>query len=501
MTSPKHQLDYCVIGSGPAGIACAMALLARHVKVTLLDVGITLPPATLKTLANYQNNPRARSQHFDQKKIHQMASQGIKLHYESDYLYQKPDFLQAEQQSDVNVTSSFALGGLSNVWGASLTEFTASELDRWPVNFRDFSPYYQRINQHIQPAMGDFGTTQKNHRHFKPSQQACYLYQKWQSNKQKLANNHLSFSPSILAINFQQCSYCASCMYGCPQDLIYSSRHDLKQLLNNPNFSYINQHIATRVTEHSDSLEIDCTTLANQTVKFSANKVFIACGPLETAKILINSSIADTATFLDSQYFSLPAIMLKRLKRVDQQPLHTLSQAYLSLDNDRAIMQLYTYMDFIDMELKKKFKKLSTCMNALRDRLTIFQGFLHSDDSPRIVLQKNKTKFYLAKHDNKNALIALKRHIKTLKSNTRSLGCLPIKSLVSIGKPGASKHYGGSFPMNHRMAKNTSDLYGRPNQSKHIHLVDASVFPTIPAKSPTLTIMANAYRIGTECEL
>ena len=31
-----------------------------------------------------------------------------------------------------------------------------------------------------------------------------------------------------------------------------------------------------------------------------------------------------------------------------------------------------------------------------------------------------------------------------------------------------------------------------------IHLVDASVFPTVPATTFTLTIMANAHRIASE---
>jgi choline dehydrogenase-like flavoprotein len=32
----------------------------------------------------------------------------------------------------------------------------------------------------------------------------------------------------------------------------------------------------------------------------------------------------------------------------------------------------------------------------------------------------------------------------------------------------------------------------------HIHLVDASVFPDVPATTFTLTIMANAHRIASE---
>jgi len=34
-----------IIGSGPAGVACASALLARGQKITMLDAGLELEPA------------------------------------------------------------------------------------------------------------------------------------------------------------------------------------------------------------------------------------------------------------------------------------------------------------------------------------------------------------------------------------------------------------------------------------------------------------------------
>jgi choline dehydrogenase-like flavoprotein len=41
-----------------------------------------------------------------------------------------------------------------------------------------------------------------------------------------------------------------------------------------------------------------------------------------------------------------------------------------------------------------------------------------------------------------------------------------------------------------------SDLLGRPMGLARVHLIDASVFPTIPATNITLTLMANAHRIA-----
>jgi hypothetical protein len=71
------------------------------------------------------------------------------------------------------------------------------------------------------------------------------------------------------------------------------------------------------------------------------------------------------------------------------------------------------------------------------------------------------------------------------------------KMLFAAG--GKSYHWGGSFP--HARDARTilgSDRFGRVGAWQRIHLVDAAVFPNVPATTFTLTIMANAHRIASE---
>jgi choline dehydrogenase-like flavoprotein len=41
-----------------------------------------------------------------------------------------------------------------------------------------------------------------------------------------------------------------------------------------------------------------------------------------------------------------------------------------------------------------------------------------------------------------------------------------------------------------------TDVLGRPAGLRRVHLVDASVFPSIPATTITFSAMANAHRIA-----
>jgi choline dehydrogenase-like flavoprotein len=69
-------------------------------------------------------------------------------------------------------------------------------------------------------------------------------------------------------------------------------------------------------------------------------------------------------------------------------------------------------------------------------------------------------------------------------------------------KPGAGNHVGGSFPMaKSPRTKFETDILGRPRGLYRVHIIDSSIFPSIPATTVLLPIMANADRIATQTTL
>ena len=80
--------------------------------------------------------------------------------------------------------------------------------------------------------------------------------------------------------------------------------------------------------------------------------------------------------------------------------------------------------------------------------------------------------------------------------NKSKIGFLTLPFLYSMGNFGYGFHVGSSFPMSKTPKGRQSDIYGRPYGLKKIHIVDASIFPSIPASTITYTVMANSYRIG-----
>lgn len=74
------------------------------------------------------------------------------------------------------------------------------------------------------------------------------------------------------------------------------------------------------------------------------------------------------------------------------------------------------------------------------------------------------------------------------------IGCLPLLPFAKLNS--GSYHVGGTLPMKAQPnSRLESDTLGRVGPWKRVHVVDSSVFPSLPGTTIGLLLMANAYRI------
>jgi choline dehydrogenase-like flavoprotein len=79
-----------------------------------------------------------------------------------------------------------------------------------------------------------------------------------------------------------------------------------------------------------------------------------------------------------------------------------------------------------------------------------------------------------------------------------ALDLWPVLPKLVVSPAAKSYHFGGSFPHSETCGGLATDRLGRLRDWDNIHLVDASVFPEVPATTFTLTVMANAHRVASE---
>ena len=141
---------YYVIGSGPAGIGAALALIEKQKPVTILDSGEDLDSDKRELIEKMSKiNPEEWSQNDIQslKRGVESTVKGVakKLAYGSDYPYRTPTHFKPSTSSTADLWSSFAKGGLTNIWGASMLPYHTRDLKDWPISVHELEPYYKKI--------------------------------------------------------------------------------------------------------------------------------------------------------------------------------------------------------------------------------------------------------------------------------------------------------------------------------------------------------------------
>lgn len=531
------MVNNLVIGSGPAGVACAMALTRRGRSVTMIDGGGTLEADKRAALERLRSaDPQSWRGEAVAFLRHQSTPDrkglGTKRVYGSDYPYRDSDRILGLERSDCDLTASLASGGFSAVWGATVLPYLAADTADWPFPIGRLAPHYQAVLSFMDVSMCEddlaelFPMPPGRGGALRPSRQAEALLADMGRHRDGLARDGIRFGRSRLAVRAESapgspgCAYCGLCMYGCPYGLIYSSEATLEAMAAGPGFRRLSGVIVDRLSEGPG----DKVTIFGRRregldpVRFEVDRVYLAAGAVGSTRILLRSLEAydRPVSLKDSQYFLFPLLRFRAHSGTESEALHTLSQVFIEVRDpavsDRTIhLQVYTYNELYEQAIRKSCgpagRLLQPLIGGVSRRMLVVQGYLHSDHSVtiRATLRRGPAGEDRLQLDGRpdgraDAEATLKRLLRRLSSHWRGIRALPLGFLLHRAAPGRGFHSGGTFPMRREPGEFESDLLGRPRGFRRVHVVDATVFPSIPATTITYSVMANAHRIAVESD-
>lgn len=516
---------YYVIGSGPSAVAGASALIAAGRKVTVIDAGVQLDPerSTCRRLMAQREPDEWSEQEAAASHTHLRpdGSVGPKLVYGSDFAYNpSPDGI-AVSYGNLDVRASFAEGGLSNVWGASILPFRQHDISDWPVAGPELSDAHRAIlkmlpvagkRDHLTelfPLFADHLHKSNNSSQFKRLMDAL------ERNRVKLLDNGVIFGAARLAVRFNgnsatdSCNYCGHCLHGCPRDLIYSSRHTLAQLVASGKIRYVRSVIVDKIVEHDSGVSIYGTE-EGQSRCFEGARVLLATGVFSSTAILLRSLnwYERTVEIADSQHFMFPMLQRVASPNIAHERLHTLAQTFIEILDESISpytvhLQVYGFNDLLSDILKHKLGRLYNWVptNALLGRFLLIKGYLHSVHSGRISAtlrnRDGRDTLELREVVNPDTRVLVSRVLRKIRGLSSQIQAYPVNSLLQFTQVGSGFHCGGSFPMATNPKNGQSDTLGRPHGWRRTHVIDATVLPSIPATTITQTVMANAFRIAS----
>jgi len=521
-----------VIGSGPAGMATALSLLEQGVEVTMLDAGIGLEPEIDSFTRRLSETDHRHWTDAERESIKVGTDKPIggllfKKIFNSDYPYRETDRFLAPVIRGAETWASLARGGFSNVWGSAVLPYHTDDMKGWCVSADDFAPHYRRVLAELPlSAVRDdldeeFPIYKDSFHPLRKSRQTETLYRNLEANRASLHERHIRFGHSRLAVANDptategSCRYCSMCLYGCPYRLIYSSADTITRWVEAGRLTLLSDRVVQRLREESDEVVIEgLGRVDGQPFTLRAGRVYLAAGPLSTARIMLESTsrFDRPLRMLDSQYFLFPYLQLRAASGIMKDDLNTLCQLFLEI-RDPAVteefvhLQVYSYSDLFLRLIRQKsgplFPLASPFLPAFLNRMLLIQGYLHSRHSGHVEIRLGKSSgngpgpLRVEGVRNPATRRVISKVMGKLWSVAGMTGAIPMRPGMQVTLPGRGFHSGGTFPMAGAPGPDQSDRWGRPHGFQRVHLTDASVLPEIPATTITLAVMANAHRIAS----
>lgn len=467
-----------VIGSGPSGISCAVGLLQSGNSVTLVDAGSDNSRSLEKVRTRFAQLPfkAALKEVITGESISTIESVNHPTKNLLGIKMREGNTLNSIEQQALGVRTSHEIGGLSNVWGATLLPLNMSEI--WK-NLIFESPVEELLSKLEIPRTHEIPSTPFN----------------GEFHQMPLA---------IFTSGTKKCLNTGICIAGCPQDAIYSSIHTLEKLKKHKNFKLVTDcKIEKLIYDGRNIFSAQGKIQGDQKINISADKIYLACGPIGSFEILARSGLVEpNAIMKDSAMTIIPTIEISRKKR-NSLVGSNLTDKFISMENKETspiFFQVYRPNILFASKIKPVARRIIANKDYpkfLFNFLGVITAYSDSTDSTRIHLRYNS---FTADSDNlslesQGSSIQVKIGIKKIFKFIR-IGVIPLFFLAKTTSPGSGIHYGGNLPMSQVPRENTTTEYGALWDFPQISVVDSSILPEIPAGPITLTLIANAYRIG-----
>ena len=523
-----QKFDVIIVGSGPAGVSAAFPLVESGLKVLMLDVGAVGEPLPKgRTFSDVrQKDPEQWKMllgneftALDEKKPSSPKCRApTNAFVFGDYI-DEYDI----STNNFNVVGSLASGGLSNAWGAGVSCFDDNDLSDFPISAKDLKASYNRIASRIKVS-GETDDMGRFHGDFYPiddplrlDRNAEAFLSRYKKRRGSANSRGISIGRTRHAVTSgegkEACQYCGLCLWGCAYGSIYSAKQDLDKLFRYENFTYQDGVFVEKFEKSGSGFTVlGRSTTSSSPVLFSADRVFLAAGAIGSAKIALSSigMFDSDINLLSTPILAFAMSMPERVGRPIDSDGFSMGQLSFRVEDPLAL-EGYAFGSFmpagaiLSSEYLKRvplsYPLSRTLIRFLQSSMLLGNCFLSGSYGRNRMRLTKAGKLEIRGGYGDNIGEAVSSVQKRLVTMLAAYGVMVLPGGFQVTAPGEDIHYAGTLPMKDAPGpaelSQDGELFGFPG----VYVVDGAALTTLPAKSHTFTIMANADRIASKIAL
>lgn len=519
--------DVVIVGAGAAGAWAAHELAAQRRSVLLLDVGFRATDAPpLSTPFSDLRRGRGRDGHdllgnrFETLSNVVGPYQSPKLNAPRfRFVTRDAELLAPIRSGAATITQSFAYGGLANAWGAGAYRFTSDDLRHFPLPPGALDPYYDSLTR----AIGISGTRDDLDAHFGGAdglqapltldRLASHALAGYERRREAFRDAGFTLGRTRLAVltapldGRPACAYDNLTFWEPRLPYVYVPTLTLDGLIAQGAIDYVAGRLALRFRETATGVEVTARNLATgQQEQYVASRLVLAAGALNSARLALQSSndLATRLPVLDNLPSMVPFIAPHFIGAPLDQAAHGLGQLNVVFREGPASDYLqgtfYSYTSLLAGEVIMDFplpvRGAVTASRYLLPGLSVVTFFYPASPDTRNHVRLDGDGALAVTYEAAPSTGAAERRFAAL---MRRCGFWSHPALFRVSPRGAGIHYAGTLPMRATADRPyTTDIAGRLHGHEKVFVADAAVFPFLPAKNHTFTVMANAMRTARE---
>ena len=502
----KHY-DIIIIGTGAGGGTLAHRLAPSGKKILVLERGSFLP----REKANWDTVEVFQKDHYHTKEV----------------WYDK-------KGKAIHPGTSYYVGGNTKVYGGALFRLRERDFEQithqggispaWPLKYQDFAPYYNEAENlyQVHGRQGLDPTEPPRDREYPfPAISHEPRIQEIHENLEQKGLNPF-YLPLAIRLNevdslLSECIRCDTCD-GFPCLVHAKSDADVtcvRPAIANQNLTLLTEAKVVKLHTSASGREITRveTEIAGELQSFSADIVVVSCGAINSAALLLKSANDKHANGLANSSDQVGRNFMKHqngaIVGITTKPNPSKFQKTLAINDFYWGEEGFDY-PMGHVQLLGKVNKDMMAMDApkfapgkaLEDLASLsVDWWLTAEDLPeannRIRVDGDRLIVEYTDNNTKGFDRLMNRWVETLKSINCGESIIPFSLYFRKRIPVQGvAHQVGTCRFGENPETSVLNLDCRTHDVDNLYVVDGSFFPSSAAVNPSLTIMANAMRVG-----